>query len=88
MEIWPSIEKFVDLVKSKKVKNPGNASFKALSGATKDPLICAKLHFFRIIARAFQPFLEKYQTETPMMPFLWKDFEDLIRIIVIMRNTF
>lgn len=82
IEIWPSIEKFVDMVKSKEVKNPGNASFDVLLESTKDPLFCAKLHFFMFISRAFQPFLEKYQTDAPMMPFLWKDLEDLMRVII------
>ncbi|XP_026060063.1 uncharacterized protein LOC113044351 isoform X2 [Carassius auratus] len=82
IEIWPSIEKFVDQVSTKKVKNPGNASFDTLSEARKDPLICAKLHFFVFIARVFQPFLEKYQKDAPMMPFLWNDLEDLIRSLL------
>ncbi|XP_067234025.1 uncharacterized protein [Chanodichthys erythropterus] len=79
IEIWPAIEKFVDQVKSKVVKNPGTSSYDTLSEARLDPLLQAKLHFFMAISRAFQPFLEKYQTDAPMMPFLCKDLEDLIR---------
>ncbi|XP_067266323.1 uncharacterized protein [Chanodichthys erythropterus] len=82
IEIWPAIEKFVDQVKSKVVKNPGTSSYDTLSEARLDPLLQAKLHFFMAISRAFQPFLEKYQTDAPMMPFLCKDLEDLIRSLL------
>ncbi|KAM8766754.1 uncharacterized protein AB9X84_005877 isoform 1-T1 [Acanthopagrus schlegelii] len=79
LEVWPSIVKYVELVKSKKVKNPGTSSFDSICEAQMDPLLLAKFHFFMAISRAFQPFLAKYQTDVPMMPFLWEDLENLIR---------
>jgi len=32
------------------------------------------------VSRSFQPFLTKYQTDAPMIPFLGRDLEDLIRV--------
>ncbi|XP_062865180.1 uncharacterized protein LOC134327023 [Trichomycterus rosablanca] len=47
-----------------------------------DPIILAKLHFFMSISRTFQPFLTKYQTDAPMIPFLGRDLEDLMRSLL------
>lgn len=78
LEVWPSVLKYVDLVKAKKVKNPGTSSFDSICEAQ----MLAKFHFFMAISRVFQPFLAKYQTDVPMMPFLWEDLENLIRVII------
>lgn len=82
LEVWPSVLKYVDLVKAKKVKNPGTSSFDSICEAQMDSLLLAKFHFFMAISRPFQPFLAKYQTYVPMMPFLWEDLENLIRVII------
>ncbi|KAL6491477.1 hypothetical protein MHYP_G00018220 [Metynnis hypsauchen] len=79
VEVWPSIVKYVDLVKTKKLPNPGSSSYDTIAVARMDPLLLAKFHFFMAISRVFQPFLTKYQTDAPMMPFLWNDLENLIK---------
>ncbi|XP_027145370.1 uncharacterized protein LOC113747891 isoform X2 [Larimichthys crocea] len=79
LEVWPSIVKYVDLVRAKKVKNPGTSSFDSVCEAQMDSLLLAKFHFFMAISRVFQPFLTKYQTDVPMMLFLWEDLETLMR---------
>ncbi|KAL6459284.1 hypothetical protein MHYP_G00327560 [Metynnis hypsauchen] len=80
VEVWPSIVKYVDLVKTKKLPNPGSSSYDTIAVARMDPLLLAKFHFFMAISRVFQPFLTKYQTDAPMMPFLWNDLENLIKL--------
>ncbi|XP_051576614.1 uncharacterized protein LOC127453896 [Myxocyprinus asiaticus] len=79
VEIWPSMETYVDAVKSKKIPNPGSSSFDTIGTAWEDPLILPKLHFFMAVSRTFQPFLEKYQTDQPVMPFLHKDLTELLK---------
>ena len=81
-EVWPSIVKYVDLVKTKKLPYPGSSSYDTIAEARMDPLLLVKFHFFMAISRVFQPFLTKYQTDSPIMPFLWKDLENLIRVII------
>ncbi|KAL7388552.1 hypothetical protein ABVT39_016111 [Epinephelus coioides] len=44
----------------------------------KDPLILAKLQFYMALARTFTPFLKKYQTDEPVLPFLSKDLTELM----------
>lgn len=44
----------------------------------KDPLILVKLQFYTALARTFTPFLKKYQTDEPVLPFLSKDLTELM----------
>ncbi|KAK5854787.1 hypothetical protein PBY51_004952 [Eleginops maclovinus] len=65
-------------VKTKKLPNPGTGSYDTVAAAIKDPLILAKFHFYAALARTFTPFLTKYQTDEPVLPFLSKDLTELM----------
>ncbi|XP_046694016.1 uncharacterized protein LOC124378393 [Silurus meridionalis] len=70
----------MEAMKSKKLSNPGTASYDTVAAAMKDPLILAKLQFYMALARTFTPFLKKYQTDEPVLPFFPKDLtESLLR---------
>ena len=47
--------------------------------AVADDLIPAKLKFFCFIAEIVKPFLTKYQTDKPMVPYLYHDIVRIIR---------
>ena len=47
--------------------------------AVADDLIPAKWKFFCFIAEKVKPFLTKYQTEKPMVPYLYHDIVRIIR---------
>ncbi|KAK1886444.1 Zinc finger MYM-type protein 1 [Dissostichus eleginoides] len=79
VEIWPMLQKYVDGVKNKKIPNPATASYDTIAAAQRDPLIIAKLQFFFAISRTFSPFLLKFQTDEPVMPFLAKDLAELLK---------
>ncbi|CAL4148044.1 unnamed protein product [Meganyctiphanes norvegica] len=71
IKIWPNIKKYVSTVeKLCKSKQPKCQSWTNLKEYTKDELILAKLYFFLTIAKVLVPFLELFQTDKPMMPFL------------------
>ena len=80
IEIWPYTVTYVDQVKAKKLPNPRSSPYDTIADAQMDPIILAKLHFFMSVSRGFQQFLAKYQRDAPMIPFLCKDLEDLIRV--------
>ncbi|XP_041858035.1 uncharacterized protein LOC121650545 [Melanotaenia boesemani] len=82
IEIWQYIITYVVQVKAKKLPNPRSSSYDTIAEARMDPLILAKLHFFMSVSRSFQPFLTNYQTDAPMIPFLGRDLEDLIRSLL------
>uniref|UniRef100_A0A3B1ILN4 Exostosin GT47 domain-containing protein n=1 Tax=Astyanax mexicanus TaxID=7994 RepID=A0A3B1ILN4_ASTMX len=82
IDIWPYIVTCVDQVKAKKLPNPRSSSYDTIAEARMDRIILAKLHFFMSVSRNFQAFLTKYQTDAPMIPFLGRDLEELIRSLL------
>ncbi|KAJ8385480.1 hypothetical protein AAFF_G00185760 [Aldrovandia affinis] len=67
--VWPSLTIYLDAVRTKKLPNPGTASFDTLEASAKDPLIMAK-QFYMAVTRTFIPFLTRYQTDEPMIPLM------------------
>ena len=53
-----------------KSKVPKIPSFNNVMQHIQDALTPAKLHFFVCIAKMLTPFLQKFQTDKPMVPFL------------------
>ena len=49
---------------------------------TADKFLKAKHHFWISLAQDFQPFLQVYQCERPMIPFLASDLEKLLRAVM------
>ena len=51
----------------------------------KDPLVPAKLQFFAFVASIFQPYVLIFQTNSPMIPFMFSElekiFNQLIRLV-------
>ncbi|XP_056451965.1 uncharacterized protein LOC130387052 [Gadus chalcogrammus] len=78
LAFWPSLLLYMEAVKTKRLPNPGTASYDTVAAAIKDPLILAKLQFYAALARTFNPFLKKYQTDEPVLPFLPKDLTELM----------
>lgn len=80
VEVWPMLLIYVDAVKKKKIPNPATTSYDTIATAQEDPLIVAKLQSFLAISRTFNPFLTKFQTDEPVLPFLAKDLADLLKV--------
>ncbi|KAL2085046.1 hypothetical protein ACEWY4_020564 [Coilia grayii] len=78
LAVWPSLLLYLEAVKTKRLSNPGTASYDTVAAAMKDPLILAKLEFYAALARTFTPFLKKYQTDEPVLPFFPKDLAELM----------
>lgn len=87
LEVWPSLTQYIDAVRRKQLPNPGTASFDTVEDEKKDTLIVAKLHFSLTVARLFSPFLKKYQTDEPVMPFLSDDLAELIKVLIYMDSS-
>ena len=69
-----------------KRQQPSGRSFETVRLAIEDPLMTAKLSFFSYVASLLEPFLTKYQTNCPMVPYLYTDltalFRSLMKVIV------
>ncbi|MBP1527239.1 MAG: hypothetical protein H9Q66_04895 [Spiroplasma ixodetis] len=66
-------------------KLPDSCNFEFIKEALKDKLLRAKIEFMLSIAEDLHDFLQKYQTNNPVFPFL---YEDLRRIITNIGDRF
>ena len=86
VEVWElvvaTVRHWGSLCKSKK---PKNNSFDTLVIHYQDLLMTAKLHFFAFIATILKPFLVLFQTENPMLPFMYNELYHVSkRLIALM----
>lgn len=79
IEVMPHMKVYVENVSVKAVKNPGTKSYESVKDFCKDPLSKIKLAFLVSVAKPIETFLTSYQTDKPMIPFLSKDLEMLIK---------
>ena len=56
-----------------KSKKRSSKNYANVLSAVNDNLTSPKLHFFSIVGGIFQPFLVKYQSDVPMVPFVHDD---------------
>ena len=64
-------------------KQPKCASFMHVKKSVSDELILAKLHFFARTSKVFMPYLEKFQTDCPMLPFADQELNKLLKSLLI-----
>ena len=68
-----------------KSKCPKNTSYEILTKHYKDPLVPMKLQFFAFVVSIFQPYLVIFQTNSPMIPFMFSElekiFNQLLRLV-------
>lgn len=80
LEIWHDIKKYVkEMQKRKKSEIPTNRSFQNLQQSVRDSLVPAKLHFFIYVAKVVKPFLQVYQSDNPLMPFISCDLKQILQ---------
>lgn len=59
-----------------------NKNFKVVAAAVIDKFFKAKLAFFMSAAASVEPFLKKFQSEEPMVPFLYDDLIGLVQPVL------
>ncbi|XP_075744803.1 uncharacterized protein LOC142803566 [Rhipicephalus microplus] len=77
--LWGDVQKYVACAKKKEVNLQKCASFIQLSDFCQDPLLLGKLKFALGIAMILKPFLTEYQLDKPLVFFLKRDLECLVR---------
>ena len=69
-----------------KSKRPANKSYETLQKHHNDLLIPAKLQFFAFVAAIFEPYLTIFQTDIPLIPFMFEELEriynKLLRLVI------
>ena len=59
-------------------KQPKCKSYTTLKEAASDKVVIPKLQFFTYVASVLEPFLQLYQTDAPMTPFMYFDIKNLV----------
>ena len=79
LEIWPHITTYIrETLKKPKSQVPTPNTFKTVNSAVQDPLPRAKLAFFTSTAGLMQPYLQVFQSDATLLPFVTSD---LLRIV-------
>ena len=71
------IQYWLSLPVSKQPKD--NKSYETLVKHHNDPLMIAKLSFFKYVASILKGFLVQFQSDKPMVPFLAKELDSILR---------
>ena len=83
IEIWPAITMFISKLENGPKKDiPKTKSFKNLQEHKTDVLIVAKLQFFKYVATILSPFLQRFQSNKPMAPFLGEELEKILKTVM------
>ena len=80
IEMLPLLTNYISAVAK---KPPASKCFKQVSEALKDNMLAAKLGFLQSVAMQLEPFLTQYQTNVPMLPFLYNDLYTLLRNLML-----
>lgn len=76
--IWDDVKLFIKAIELGKLTKITNKSFLTIVEATKDKLFVAKMAFFASVAKVFEPFLVKYQTDKPILPYYADDIYKIV----------
>ena len=79
LEMWTHVCEYVAAVKKGDIPLPETKAFGVVSEATCDPLFTVKLNCFVSVAKVMTPFLARYQTDRPMLPFLASDMHQMMK---------
>ena len=82
LDVWSNIAKYVnETLKKAKSKNPESSSFATLR-TVQDGLIIAKLQFFSSTATIMMPYLQKFQGNAPLAPFITTEVTVLLETLM------
>ena len=74
LDIYNNIKKYVE-----KSKLPSNFTIKTVKESVADPSTPCRVIFFINIASALEPFLRHFQSDAPLVPFLYQQLEVIKR---------
>ena len=67
-----------------KSKQSGNKSYEFLKTHYMDPLVASKLQFFAFVAGIFDTYLVTFQTDAPMLPFMFSELEKIFSRLILL----
>ena len=82
IQIWPNIIKYIETLKKPMSQVPTSSYFAKIRSAVQDSLIVAKLQFFASTASLMVPYLQKFQTDTPLIAFTTTEVTVLLETLM------
>ena len=83
LEIWPNINVFItETLKKPKNQIPTSASFATVRSAVQSHLTIAKLQFFISTAAIMKPYLQVFQSDAPLLPFVTSELHALLQTLM------
>ena len=83
LEIWPNITVFItETLKKPKNQIPTSASFATVRSAIQSHLTIAKLQFFISTAAIMKPYLQMFQSDAPLLPFVTSELHALLQTLM------
>ena len=83
LEIWPNITVFItETLKKPKNQIPTSASFATVRSAVQSHLTIAKLQFFISTAAIMKPYLQVFQSDAPLLPFVTSELRALLETLM------
>ena len=77
--IWHNITQYVnETLKKPKHTIPVSVSFTTVESAVNDNLMVGKLQLFISVATVIQPYLQEFQADAPMLPFVPAEIVSLL----------
>lgn len=78
IKMLPHLRAYVEGIMKNSKSQPISKSYETMKKMLSDPLLKAKLSFFISIVEELEPFLKEFQTDAPMLPFLYEELETLL----------
>ena len=79
ISLLPGFKKYVDAIQQKRIPKPQIKSFRVVAEAMNEPeVITARLHFFVFMCEMAQAFLTGFQSDAPLVPFLYGELIKLL----------
>ena len=83
LEIRSHITTYIsEILKKLKHKIPATSSFVTVRSAVHDPLMPAKLAFFASTASIMLPYLQIFQSDAPLVPFVISELQTLLEMLM------
>ena len=83
VEMWPSLTTYItEILKKPKSQVPTSSSFSTVKSAVLNKLTTAKLEFFMSTAVAMRPYLQTFQSNGPLLPFITSELETLLQTLM------
>ena len=83
LQIWPHITNYIsETLKKPKQQIPSSSTFSTVKSAIHDPLTPAKLAFFASTASIMLPYLQVFQSDAPLVPFVISELQTLLQTLM------